>query len=382
VERPELTLVVGRGSPESRERRERIAALSFGGAVLVGAVLATLLGADRARSDWDPMPLAEAAIDHALVSGMEAPEVRDAATALRRRIGWAPVDAWTRAVYASLLLDLADSPQETHAARFHAEHAVALAPVTVPVVHGAALVLARSGRSDRSVAWTREMFDYDPPAAARLLLSLEPLLESAAIRDALPPRPAAWLAWAIELRRAGRPEDAEACVREAFARWPGDPATMGAMAEQAVLRKDWIVLRTVFATDLPARRDAATCIALAYRARLRAEQGDLAGAKADADDAVRGSGSDVAVVLLAGDAMAAAGLLDEARAQWSRALYPIARGEQSRKTRAGILARLAWLADRDGKPADSLRAWRAVIEADPDDAVARKRVDAILGGGR
>src|SRR5262245_35209707 len=157
------------------------------------------------------------------------------------------------------------------------------------------------------------MFGYDPRSAARLLVALSPLADPERVDAAVPPRPSAWLAWVLELRNARRPDDAERALALAFERWPGDAATVRVVAERAVALRDWERLGKILPREIPDTDDVSACALLAYRARLRAETGDPEGARRDAESAARRAPSSVSVLILAGDAMAAAGSTEDAR---------------------------------------------------------------------
>jgi tetratricopeptide (TPR) repeat protein len=377
VVRPDLKLVAGR-----EERATRGAVVLLAGTVLVLALAATYLGADRARATDDPAEAMSRALLAVPPGGAPTDELRAAARSLRRRLGEAPADARTRAIYASALLELGGGgPAGGRPARFHAEQAAASAPVAVPVVSGAAIVLATAGDVDRALGLARDMFGYDPRSAARLLLALSSLADTTRIDAVLPPSPDAWLAWWSELARAGRGHEAERVLDGAFERWPEDAATIRAVASRSAERRDWKRLREVLPASIPETADVATAALLAYRARLRAETGDPQGGKEDARAAVLRAPESVSVLVLAGDAMAAAKAPDEARMLLSRALYRVPKGPAERLTRVSILARKARLFEQEGMLADAVRTWRAVVTADPGHAEAKERLDRLPGAG-
>jgi tetratricopeptide (TPR) repeat protein len=274
---------------------------------------------------------------------------------------------------------LAGSPEQANAAAFHARRAAALAPVTVPVVGGAALVLARCRQTQEALALVRSIFAYDPSAAARLLAELEPFAEARDLDGAIPDDPAAWLAWSRQLRRSGRDAESEGRLREALDRWPDHLPTVAAFAERAVARADWNALGRVLPSNPLPAGGAIDSTILAYRARWRAQTGDVEGARADAEEAVRQAGTISAILTLAGDAMAAASAPVRARELWTRALHGLPRGDSQRSTRVALWTRLARLEERHGRPADAMRAWRAVTEIEPGNAEARRRLDDLSG---
>jgi tetratricopeptide (TPR) repeat protein len=378
VGRSDLKLVAGGRTLDEVAARRRVSAL--GGAVLLFALLATALGADRSRVAFDPAEAVSQALLDVPPGGTATAELRSAAISLRRRLGSSPSDARTRAIYAGTLLELDARPATARAASFHAGRAADLSPVSVPVVSGSAIVLASAGEVEKALELSTAMFAYDAKAAARLLLTLSPLTERERIEAALPPEPSAWLAWVAELRNARRQEDADRALEAVFERWPRDPAAVRAVAEHAVSLRDWERLREILPAQIPETDDVASAALLAYRARLRAETGDPEGARLDAGSAARRAPTSVSVLVLAGDAMAAAGSPDEARRLLSGALYRIPGGPAERATRVSILARQARLYEREGKLADAVRAWRAVENDDPANVEARSRLDRLPGG--
>ena len=380
VGRSDLKLVAVGDDLARSERSARRSVVILGASIAALAVLATALGADRARATFDPAETASKALLDVPPGGTPTSELRRAAVALRRRLGEAPADARTRAIYASTLLEIDARPEAGRAAVFHAERAAALAPVTVPVVSGAALVLASAGEIEKALALTTDMFGYDPKAAARLLLTVSPLAPPERIDAVVPPSPAAWLAWVLELKTARRTDDAQRALEIAFARWPDDPGTARVMAEQAVAAKDWDRLGKILPAAIPETDDVAWAALLAYRARLRAETGNADGARADAETAARRAPASVSVLILAGDAMAAAGDTEGARRYLSGALYRLPKDPSEAATRVSILIRQARLYEREGKLADAARTWRVVASEDPDNAEAKDRLDRIPGG--
>lgn len=353
------------------------AAVAVGICLLAAAGLATWLGADAARRPPGSLDLAHRALARALEMGNDDADVRSALLQLRGTLGRRPLDSQTRAIYAGLLLSLCRRLDDTRAPAFHADLAVDLAPVTVPVVERAALVLARSRRPDRAVELVRQMFAYDPRSAADLLLRLEGLLLPAQVEAAVAGIPEALLAWSHQLRIRGRPEEADAWLDRAHARWPDHLPTVRQVAARAVRRADWEALGALFPPGLVLPEEAGSAPLLAYRARLRAERGDAAGAAADASRALELAGERPHVGILAGDALEAAGEHDRARSVWNRVLFSL--GDRSDPARRNLLLRLARLEDRHGRPATALRLWRSLLELDPEQTEARRRVDELSG---
>jgi tetratricopeptide (TPR) repeat protein len=132
-----------------------------------------------------------------------------------------------------------------------------------------------------------------------------------------------------------------------------------------------------FEEELPESRDAA--MLFAFRARARAEAGDADGAHDDAEKAASLSGHATLALLHAGDALLAAGDPGGARRFWSRALFGISPRSEGGAARIQLLVRMARLEDDYGKPSAALRAWKAVLEEDPENAWAERRV-SDLGG--
>jgi len=382
MEPSDLKLVRAPGSPSSSTaRRERTAAVGLGLLALGAALVGTLLGADRSREPTRPVDTAREALFRVLDRGPTDPGVRELLGELRLQIGQRPLDARTRALYSALLLEMAIGPQDGPAPAFHATRAADLAPVTVPVVRAAALVLARSGEPEAAIGLVREMFGYDAEKAAGLLAALETFLDPMRIEDAVPLDPQAWLAWAREIRNQGRTDDADAWINRAHEQWPDHLGVRQKVAARAVQRQDWPALAMVLPLEEELPDSAESALLLAFRARVRAEAGDTEGARGDAEKAASLSGHSPTVLLHCGDALLAAGDMGGARRQWSRALFGISPRSGSSVERIRLLVRMARFEDDHGKPAAALRAWKAVLEEDPEQAEALRRV-ADLGGLR
>jgi tetratricopeptide (TPR) repeat protein len=365
--------------PSPPVRRERVAAVGLGLLALLAGLVGTVLGADRAREPSRPVDTAREALFRVLDRGPSDPGVLELLAALRLQIGQRPLDARTRALYSALLLEMAMGPQDGPAPAFHARRAADLAPVTVPVVRAAALVLARSGEPDQASRLVREMFGYDAVSAARLLTALEPFIEPVGVEAAIPADPDAWLAWALQIRDQGRVDDADRWITRAHREWPDHLGVRQKVAARAVSQRDWSTLAMVLPLEeeLPESPDSA--MLFAFRARARAEAGDAEGARNDADKAAVLSGHASTVLLHAGDALLAAGDPVGARRFWSRALFGISPRSGAGAERVRLLVRMARFEDDHGKPAAALRAWKAVLDEEPDHAEAQRRV-ADLGG--
>jgi tetratricopeptide (TPR) repeat protein len=348
-------------------------------ALLLGsaAVLATLVGADEARRSIPAREIGTAAINRSLEVGSADPEVRDAVVGLRRALGRRPLDSGTRIVYASVLLGLSRSLDDVRAAAFHADLAAQIAPVTVPVVSSATLVLARGRETGASVDWVRRMFGHDAPEAARALSRIEPFLSPDQLETALPPAPVAYLAWESRLRGDGRESDAELVLDRARSRWPDHPEILRRSASRALARRDYEALAALFPPDLVLPEEAASAPVLTFRARAAALRGDRESAREDLELALRLAGDRGEVRILAGDVFVVIEELDRARNLWNRELFLIAPEFPDRRVR--VLRRLARLEERAGKGGAALRHWREVLKIATDDPEARTRVGALTG---
>jgi hypothetical protein len=365
--------------PASPLRRERASAVALGSLALVTGLIGSLLGADRAREPSRPVDTAREALFRVLDHGPNDPGVLELLRSLRVQIGQRPLDARTRALYSALLLEMSMGPQDGPAAAFHAARAAALAPVTVPVVRASALVLARSGRPEEVVRLVADMFGYDAGSAAGLLSTLETFLDPERISQAIPADPVAWLAWSRELADGGRTGAADDWLSAAYREWPVHPGVRQRYAARAVRQRDWVTLSRVLPAGEELPDGDETALLLAYRARARAESGDGAGARADAESAVARSGDSPTVLLHAGDALLASGEPGGARRLWSRALFAIPPRGGVGTERVRLLVRVARYEDDHGTPAAALRAWRTVLEEEPEHPEAQRRV-ADLGG--
>lgn len=378
MEKTGLRLITNDAERPGQAVSTRRVALWTGALVLLAAAVATLLGADRARRPVESKELAQQTIVKAIEAGSRDPEVRSALLALRRELARRPLDAYTRAIYASLLLGVSREPDHTRAAEFHAARASELAPVTVPVIRYAAHVLVRTGDIDRALELIREMFRYDPTAAARLLSEVEPLLPPDRLAGAIPDDPDAWIEWIARLRDADRPDLARAWLQRARARWPGHLVILDYLASTAMRERDWAELARLFPPDQILPKETAAARLFCYRARLRAEQGDSERARSDVETALGLQRDSVETLYHAGDVLESLGDVGAARRQWTRALHMLSSGSSS-ATRVNLLVRLAHLEDREGSPAAALRRWREVLGIDPDHAEARRRVDDLTG---
>jgi tetratricopeptide (TPR) repeat protein len=376
VERTDLRLIVSGRRPEDDGRHPGWA-LAATLTLVLCAIFASASGADEIRTRLDPRKVAETTVQRALERGNRDPEVRAEVLDLRRVLGRSPLDSRTRVIYAGLLLNLCRNLDDTRAAAFHAGRAAELAPVTVPIVRGAVHVLVRTGNGPRALALVRGMFDYDPTAAAGLLAAVEPLLLDVDAGDGLAHTPVAWLAWAAELQRAGRNDEAESWLERAHDAWPDDLAIVQQLASRALYRGDLERLAAILPAGLDDLDAPEVAPLLTFRARLKAGRGDRDGARRDVDRALALRGDNVTVQMLAGDAYLALGDPEAARRVWNRARYALA-GDDTANRRA-LLRRLARLEHDHGEPAVALGLWRALLEIAPDDPEARERIAELTG---
>jgi tetratricopeptide (TPR) repeat protein len=343
--------------------------------VLSGSIAGTLLGADAARRAVPVREQAEDLLQTALARGSDDAGVRQELTEMRRTLGWRPLETRTRVAYASLVLGLGTRREDLALAAFHAGRAADLAPVTVPVVRGAALVLAQAGERDRALSLVRQMFDYDPGRAALTLSQIESFTVGLHPQDVLPDRPEAWMAWWGLLRSDARWAEAEAWLAEAHRRWPDYLPILIQVAARAFNQRDWTGLATLLpAEGLPAVADAAPLYL--WRAHLRLQGGDVPGARADAERALDLAPRSPSLPLAAGELFEALGDTSRARELWTGALHRAAAGTAARRP---LLERLARLEDRHGSPAAALRRWREILAVDPGHAEALRRVDDLSG---
>jgi tetratricopeptide (TPR) repeat protein len=343
---------------------------------VAAGVVATLRGADEARASSDPREDARRVVGATFERGSNDEILRADFASLRHRVARLPLDASTRSAYATALIIFANSHDGLDAAAFHARTAARCAPVTVPVVRRSAIVLAQTGHLSEGTDLTYRMFEYDPPAAARLLATLEPFLTISAARDAVPDSPKAWLARIKQLSRESRIEDANLVLVEALDRWPTDLPLRGLAAERAMIAKDWGEVARLLPSDEIYPNTTESAILYIFRCRARAIANDPVGAQADLESAIVQGGHRPWVLIMAGDAWLALDRPDRAEEIWTRALHA-ATGE-SAELRADCLSRLARLAERKGQNGTALRLWRRVLELLPDDDEASQSI-ARLG---
>jgi tetratricopeptide (TPR) repeat protein len=374
VDRPGLTLVGDPRRPRARQPR-RALVLGIAAAVLGSGTAATVVGVDTARNPVEPREMARRALGLSLELGSDDSQVRGMLLELRSSLGRRPLDSSTRVVYAALLLNLGRRLADHRAAAYHALRAAQLAPVTVPVQRLSTLTLARTGDASLALARIREMFGYDPPAAARLLTEVEPLVEPNVLEEGLAGDPEAWFAWAAQLRRVGRLDEAYAWNERTRQRWADHLPTLRFVAARQVRDNDWDALERLLPADgsLSAVPEASPL--LLYRARLKTTRGDPAGALEDIRRALALAGESNLTQILAGEAFEALGDYTAARRHWNRALFDVPADETA--TRRNVLAQLARLEERHGRPSAAVRLWESVLELEPSHAEAARRIRAL-----
>ena len=373
IQESELKLV----DPEARNRirRTRVLSGAIGVGLVVFAALATARGADRARSPLDARQHVQDTATLALTEGNRSPQVLQNLVRLRSELGQRPLDSKSRVQYAALLLSMTRKLSDTRAAAFHAGLAAELAPVTVPVLELAARILARSGDDARALTHAREMFEFDPEAAATLLLTLEDNLVQG-VSAGLADSPAAWRAWADALSDAGRREESTSFLRQAAERWPDDLDLRLALARLATRAGDWGELERWVGDDrLPVEGRGPEL--LAFRARLHAERDIPDAAERDLANALAAARNSPSVLLLAGDVQQRLGSIERARQSWNQALFRLK--PERKSTRVALFVRLADLEETAGRASVALRHWRAVLELDPSHVRAQRRVSELTG---
>ncbi len=348
----------------------------LGALVLLAALGATLLGADRARRPIESRELARRTILRSIEIGSEDAEVRQALRSLRGELGLRPIDARTRAVYATLLIGVSREIVHTRLAAFHATRAAELAPVTVPVIRYAAHVLARAGAGADSRELIHAMFGYDPDSAAELLSEIRPFLTDDETAQALADEPAAWMAWSARLRQQGLLPESETWLRRAHERWPGALEVLEQLAIRAFQATDYEALTALLAErdDLPRERGSARLLGL--RAVARAAGPSREPVLEDVRAARSLLPDDPHTMMYCATALERAGDPAGARDLWIRAAFLAGSND---RLELSALVRLARLEDREGSAASALRTWRAVLRIEPDHLEARRRVDDLTG---
>lgn len=361
-----------RGTPTGRGTALALSTLIFS---LTG--IATWLGADLARRPVAAREIGDETMRVALEVGSADPEVQARLIELRAVLGRRPLDSMTRAVYSSLLLTMSRNVDDVDAAVYQARRAAELAPVTIPVLRTAVLVLAHTQNGAEAAALVRGVFDYEPSAAARWLERIEPLLVDPPAEAAIPDDPEAWLAWSVKLDLAKRHDEALEWVERGSLRWPDELRFLERAAFLAAGSGRWEKLAELLPAglSLPDSEDAAGI--LVQRARLRARQGQPRAAADDLERALRLNPTSRSIAIDAGSAYLSSGDAAAARRLWTRVLFEL--GASDTGVRKRLLEQLARLEDEHGSGAAALRTWREVLELDPEHAAARRRIDDLTG---
>lgn len=372
MQRSELKLVTA-----ERAGPKRPAALGLGATVLAAGVLATVCGADADRRRFEPARLAESGLARTLATGDPEP-AREARAVLEARLRRNPLDTASRTIAASLLVETATTEAQREAAVAQALAAVRLTPGDASVAHRVARMLARCGRTDLALQETAKLFAYAPQAAASTLADVEPFVAVDRLEDALPPLPAAWLAWSAKLRADRRVQEADERLAALLARWPGDLEARRVAASIAAGRDRIDELLRLVPPSLALPETPKAAALYAYRAKSKTVEGDATGAHADAALAIALSDDDPWVLALAGDAFA--GTEPKiARTYWTRALHLLTEKPGTRGPAISLRYRLARLDDREGRAGDALREWRTILAERPEDVEAKRRVAALTG---
>ena len=344
--------------------------------VALTSLLATWRGADRSRAPLDARKHVQVTLAEALAHGNRSPDVLHKLQLLRAQLGRRPLDSKSRVQYAALLLAMTRTLNDTRASAFHARLAADLAPVTLPVIELAALILSRSGDGPGALARVRDIFEFDPVAAADLLLRLEDNLAHESTTAGLADTARAWRAWARALSDRGRVEESLALLHDAVARWPDDLGLNVALARLAVIRADWDDLeRWTRLETIPAEGRGLEL--LTYRARLHAERGRREDAERDLNSVIAAAKGSPHALILVGVVQYRIGDMESARTTWNRALFALPRDLES--TRIGVLVKLADLEEADGRASVALRHWREVLELSPSHTGAQRRVAELTG---
>ena len=372
MDRAELKL-----APPPRPRPRVPAAAAIGAAVLAAAVVATAAGAGRARTPFEPASIAEAGL-RAWIDGDEGGAAR-ARRELYARLARTPTDATTRTVYASFLAETAVGEAGRRAAAVEGRRAVIAAPHEEDVRRAVVKVMARTGDRAGAVEGVRDLFAEAPADAALVLSEIEPFLTTEEAAAAVPETPHAWRARSSRLRQDGRGPEADRLLSDLLVRWPGDLAALTTAAELAARRGDEAEVTRLVREDLAIPEDRKHAPLLALRARSHAAAGNVDAARRDAARAKVLAPESVTVAAAAGDALERVDPA-AARASWLRALFLAGRTEAARRSRIGLLTRLARLDEREGRDVDALRRWREILDLEPGNVEATRRALAIGGG--
>jgi tetratricopeptide (TPR) repeat protein len=363
----------------SREPVTTVTALGLVGAILLLAGVSTWLGADIARTPIEATRLAEATLRDAIASGNDEPSVNARLVDFRLAISNRPLDSKTRVAYASLMLGLSRRLDDLAVAAFHARLAARFAPVTLPVVRPAALILSHTGHVDEGLALTRSVFDFDPASAAELLERLESQVRDGDLHKGLADSPDAWLAWSKHLERVGRSAEAADRLRESSRRWPDHLDVLARRADLAVRHHDWETLEELFPPERIVPDERAYAVPILSRGRLYANRGATAKARAAFDRGLALDPDSRFVQLRAGEAYDAIGEYALARGLFNRVLFTLPQTESNREMRETLIYYLARIEDGHGEPAAALRLWGELLALNPDHTEAQRRIDDLTG---
>ena len=347
------------------------------------ALIAAAWGSYRGADDWlhplDARDHVRNTVELALERGGAAPEVREALRELRRELGERPLDSARRVQYAALLLSLTREMQDTQAAVRHAKSAAALAPVTLPVVRLAALILARSGDTGGALNLTRSVFAFDVEGASELMLLLEEAVPTSELHRALPDRPDAWAGWASRLTQERRDDEAQEWLERAGERWPQNLEIRVAQARRAVQSSRWERLGALVSEPLAEdwRQSTEGESWAGLRALWLARSGRDAEARTLLNDLEREARMNPPLLTSIGDAHLALGDPDSSRRAWSEALFRTSSNALS--TRVTLHVRLATLEQERGEASAALRHWRAILKLDPEHPLAQRQVEKLTG---
>jgi tetratricopeptide (TPR) repeat protein len=257
------------------------------------------------------------------------------------------------------------------AAAFHALRSAEFAPVTVPVVRRAAFVLVEAGRYTEALAIVREMFAFDAESASDVLSTIRPFVADDRLREGLPDSPEAWLAWSERSFRDGDTERSVSILEEAFARWPDRTDVLTALCRSRVRSGD--VSGIVELLDgRTVARGADTALLRVFVAQSLARQSAGSRSRAELEAAYEDAPNDLDVLRHGGDVWDDLDEPDIARRWWNRGRYLVPASNP--KGRLQFVVRTAMMEDRRGRQLEALRAWRAVLDLDPENDFARARI--------
>ena len=191
--------------------------------------------------------------------------------------------------------------------------------------------------------------------------------------------PDAWLAWANDMDRRSRQTEAAERLAATSRRWPDHVPTMERRAIVAVRNKDWQTLREMFPPGKEIPEESTYALPLLFRARIRENDGDHAGAREDIQRALELGPVTGRFEIHAGETLYAIGEHLKAREYWNRAFFGLPPTSSYEDAKAHLSLLLARWEDQHGEPASALRHWQVVLALRPDHAEARRRVDDLSG---